>query len=45
MNSGVPEGIEIGILLKKLLEQVLINPNMNTKENLYLLFKEINNSK
>jgi len=40
MSQGVPEGREIGILLKKLLEEVLINPKLNTKEHLNKLIKE-----
>ena len=43
MDLGILEGREIGILLKKLLEEVLINPDINTKEHLYLLIKEIGN--
>lgn len=39
MDLGIVEGREIGILLKKLLEEVLIDPEINTKEKLYSLVK------
>jgi len=34
MNLGVPEGKEIGEILKKLLDAVIENPKLNTKEKL-----------
>jgi len=41
INLGIVEGIEIGIILRKLLEEVLVNKEMNTKEHLYLLVKKL----
>ena len=32
LNAGVPSGAEIGITLRKLLEEVLNDPSLNTKE-------------
>ena len=40
MELGVPEGPEVGRVLKKLLEQALEDPSLNTKEALVALVRE-----
>lgn len=43
-NLGIEEGPQIGIILNKIVEAVLDEPKLNTKEELLLLAKKLTNS-
>lgn len=45
MEMGIPQGKEIGELLNWLLDQVLLHPDFNTKENLIKMIREKRNEK
>lgn len=45
MNLGVPEGRKIGYVLKQLVEMVLDDPELNTKEQLLVIAKNLNEEK
>ena len=45
MEMGIPQGKEIGEFLNWLLDQVLLHPDFNTKENLIKMIREKRNEK